>query len=444
MAQIKILEKKLKESEQRLTTILAERQQTEAAEHEQRLLAEALGRVGLALNAILDLPDLLDLICRESATFFKVKAAYVWLVQGDELVGFAGHGVAREEFIGLRLPLSDPSTLGPRVTHEKRPIFVNEAAKSDQINQKLRQLLQIKAILGVPLIKGDKTVGALMISDTEQANRFGPGDIKTATVLGNYAAIAIENAYLLEAEREQRELAEALREVGAVLSATLDFNAVLDRLLDQVARVAPYDTGNVFLVEGGFAHVVRTHGYEQFSPELASAAATLSFDLAQTPNMRWMVETGQSLIISNTAIEPTWLKGEAWAHVRSWAGAPISGQGQVIAFFSLDKLEPGFYQPKHAERLAVFAGQAGLALENARLYTEGATATGRAKCSPRSGNDYLFDIRARNCVKPCCRADGPNYQCYQCLYLWSRTRDNGLDLIGRILQPGSSRSGNCF
>ena len=103
------LEKKLRESEQRLTTILAERQQTEATEREQRLLAETLGRVGLALNAILNLPDLLDLICRESATLFKVKAAYVWLVQGDELVGFAGHGLAREEFVGLRLPLSDPS-----------------------------------------------------------------------------------------------------------------------------------------------------------------------------------------------------------------------------------------------------------------------------------------------------------------------------------------------
>ena len=265
------LEKKLRESEQRLTTILAERQQTEATEREQRLLAETLGRVGLALNAILNLPDLLELICRESATLFKVKAAYVWLVKEDELVGFAGHGLAREEFVGLRLPLSDPHTLGPRVIREKHPIFVNEAIKSNQINQKLRQLLQIKALLGVPLIKGNKAIGALMISDTDHAHRFSPDDIESATVLGNYAAIAIENAYLLEAEREQRELAEALREVGAVLSATLDFNVVLDRLLDQIAHVAPYDTGSVFLVERGFAHIVRTHDHE-FSPELACAA----------------------------------------------------------------------------------------------------------------------------------------------------------------------------
>ncbi|HXV98104.1 MAG TPA: GAF domain-containing protein, partial [Anaerolineae bacterium] len=348
------IEKKLKESEEKLTTVQAERQQSEAIERDQRLLAETLGRVGLALNAILDLPDLLDLICQESMNLFKVKAAYIWLVQGDELVGFAAHGVAREKFIGLRLPLFDPITLGPRVIREKRPIFVNEASQSSQINQKLRQRLQIKAILGVPLIKGDKAVGALMISDTDNAQRFGPDDIKTATALGSYAAIAIENARLLEAEREQRELAEALREVGTVLSATLDFNTILDYLLDQVARVVPYDTGNVFLIEHGYAHVVRTRGHEQFSAGLASAAATLSFNLATTPNMQQMVEIKQPLIIPDTATDPRWLKGEIWAHVRSWAGAPIVAHGQVSALFSLDKVETGFYQAKHAERLAIF------------------------------------------------------------------------------------------
>jgi GAF domain-containing protein len=43
-------------------------------------------------------------------------------------------------------------------------------------------------------------------------------------------------------------------------------------------------------------------------------------------------------------------------------------QGQVIAFFSLDKTEPNFYQAKHAKHMAVFASQAALALENARLF----------------------------------------------------------------------------
>jgi GAF domain-containing protein/CheY-like chemotaxis protein len=178
----------------------------------------------------------------------------------------------------------------------------------------------------------------------------------------------ITNARLLEVEREQRELAEALREVGAALNATLDFNTVLDRLLDQVSRVTPYDTGNVFLLDQGIARVVRTRGHEKFGVEIARAAAALSFNLATTPNLRQMAESKEPLLISDTSTDRTWLKGEAWGHVRSWVGAPIVAQGQVIAFFSLDKTEPGFYQARHVEHLAVFAGQAALALENARLF----------------------------------------------------------------------------
>jgi putative nucleotidyltransferase with HDIG domain len=64
------------------------------------------------------------------------------------------------------------------------------------------------------------------------------------------------------------------------------------------------------------------------------------------------------------------VKVEASAHVRSWAGAPIVVDGQVIAFFSLDKIEPNFYRPEHGARLAAFAGQAALALQNARLFEE--------------------------------------------------------------------------
>ena len=43
------------------------------------------------------------------------------------------------------------------------------------------------------------------------------------------------------AEHQQRKVADALREMGVLFNASLDFNTVLDLLLVQVARVVPYD-----------------------------------------------------------------------------------------------------------------------------------------------------------------------------------------------------------
>ncbi len=181
-----------------LHTVNLERERLLIAEREKHRLAESLGKVGLALNATLDLPDLLDLICRESMNLFDAGSSFLWLVQEDELVGYAGHGSERQSIIGSRIPLSDPSTLGSRVIREKRPTFVNKAMKSKQINQKLLQVFRIKSILGVPLVRGSEAMGALMIIDHENSQRFEEGDIQSATVLASHAAVAIENAKLVE------------------------------------------------------------------------------------------------------------------------------------------------------------------------------------------------------------------------------------------------------
>jgi len=178
----------------------------------------------------------------------------------------------------------------------------------------------------------------------------------------------LDNARLFQAEREQRQLAEALRQAGLVLGTTLDFDKVLDRLLDQVGQVVPCDSAEVLLVESGWARTVRTHGYERFSPEVAQEMAAASYTIDSTANLHWMVENKIPLIIPDVEKDPAWTQLRAAAHIRSRLGAPVLGQEGVIAFFMLGKVTPGYYQPKHSERLQAFMSQAALALQNARLF----------------------------------------------------------------------------
>jgi PAS domain-containing protein len=63
-------------------------------------------------------------------------------------------------------------------------------------------------------------------------------------------------------EREQRTLAEALRDIAAVLNSTLQLDEVLDHILSEIQRVVPHDTANIILVEDGQAQVVRQHHSE--------------------------------------------------------------------------------------------------------------------------------------------------------------------------------------
>jgi diguanylate cyclase (GGDEF)-like protein/PAS domain S-box-containing protein len=187
----------------------------------------------------------------------------------------------------------------------------------------------------------------------------------------SFKAAQEELHYVAQEERRQRELAQALRQAALTVTASLDFNVVLEQLLEQVARVVPYDSGSVILFrEDGKAYVAKMRGYEQFGPHVVEAVRNFVFNLEWGQNFVWMSVNKQPLIIPDVTHDPNWIVLEETGYIRSWVGAPIVAHGETIGFFSLESTQPDFYRPEHAEMLMIFASHAGIALENARLFAE--------------------------------------------------------------------------
>jgi PAS domain S-box-containing protein len=168
-----------------------------------------------------------------------------------------------------------------------------------------------------------------------------------------------------QAEREQRALAEALRDTAETLSSSLSYEEVLDHILAAVGRVVPHDAATIMLIDGESAYVVRSYGYDKRSFDFEIIGIELP--LAETNNLRQMLETGKTVLIHDTHLYPGWMRLPVTDWLRSNVGAPISIQGKVIGFILLDSQTPGFFAPVHAERLEAFANQAALAIQNARL-----------------------------------------------------------------------------
>ncbi|HNS01296.1 MAG TPA: histidine kinase N-terminal 7TM domain-containing protein [Anaerolineae bacterium] len=169
-----------------------------------------------------------------------------------------------------------------------------------------------------------------------------------------------------QAERQQRDLAESLRNALATLTSTLSLEEVLDRILELTDAVAPHDASNIMLIDHGMAKVRRIRGYPSGAME---PIINLSLSVQETPNLRRMAETLQPLAIADTAEDAGWIvpPGVEWA--RSYAAAPIISKGEVLGFLNLDSTQPRVLNQQHAETLQAFADQAGIALENAHLYT---------------------------------------------------------------------------
>jgi PAS domain S-box-containing protein len=174
-----------------------------------------------------------------------------------------------------------------------------------------------------------------------------------------------ERKHAEAAAREQRELAEALRDTAEALSTTHNLDELLDRVLENARRIVPHDRGIILLIDDQQqAYFARTHG--DTAPLNNEAWAATRLPVNETANLHIMAEVCKPLVIADVQLFPGWIWVSEADWTRSYVGVPICIKGQAIGFISLTKAEPDFFTDQHATQLQALAHQAAIAIENAR------------------------------------------------------------------------------
>ncbi len=335
----------------------------------------ALHRIGQALAATLDLREIYWVMFREIAQgLLGTPHLTVALFDQKTEMIYCGFAIVDGEEIDPtqlpRLPLGEGPVSDTIRTRQSRIVDLQELGQRLKAGGRAVQIgdeRQPQSALYVPMVSGDRVVGVMHVQHYE-ADAFGETDVPLLSILASQAAIAIENAGLFEAEREQRALAEALRDTAAALNTTLNFDEVLDRILTNVGRVMPHDYADIMLVEGSIARVARSQAVA--GRGLEAKLLAMPFPVADVPHLRQMMQTRQSLSIADTHNYLGWVDITEGHPPRSYAGAPIRLRGLIVGFLNLYSTSPGFFTAERAERLQVFADQAAVAIENANLYGE--------------------------------------------------------------------------
>lgn len=348
-----------------------ERLRVEAAERRRVEELLAITRVGREISSMLDPQKVFDSIVRNATELSHADGSGLFTYRSDgRFYLVSSYGVGEVFIRSLQtegVPI-DGSAVG-RAALTRRPVQIPDVRVDVTYQiQDLAGIENIRSVLAVPLLQEDVILGGIVLWN-RQPRRFSSQEELFLQALAQQSVNVIENARLFDTERAQRKLAEVLREATSALSTTLDMDTILDRLLDQVALIIPYDSATILIVEGDLARVARSRGYERYGYEIAREVESLTFEIEKTENLRQMVTSHRPLIIPDVTAYPSWRgEGVTPAMIRSWAGVPVIAQGEVIAFFSLEKIEAEYYNLEYIDRLAVFAGQVGLALQNARLF----------------------------------------------------------------------------
>ncbi len=164
----------------------------------------ALHRAGQAIAATLDLDQVLQLVIAEVKNLVGAEGATVLLRDHDrgELFFAAAAGPGSEELLDLRLP-GDAGVAGS-VVRDARSVLVEDARRDprfyDQIDAHTG--MTTRSMVAVPLMLQGTAVGVVeAINKADGA--FTQRDREVLEVMAGSAAVAISNARLYQAEREQ-------------------------------------------------------------------------------------------------------------------------------------------------------------------------------------------------------------------------------------------------
>jgi diguanylate cyclase (GGDEF)-like protein/PAS domain S-box-containing protein len=174
-----------------------------------------------------------------------------------------------------------------------------------------------------------------------------------------------ENQRLFAAAQRRAMEAQTLREAAAAVTATLDPEEIIPRILEQLRRVVPYDSATVQLQRDANMVVVGGAGFPDLDQVLGAA---LPLD-GSTPNSIVAVER-RTVVLRDAPEHYPSFRQPPHDHIHGWLGVPLMAQDRLIGMLALDSAQPGAFDDDHARLAGAFADQVAIALEQARLFQD--------------------------------------------------------------------------
>jgi PAS domain S-box-containing protein len=262
--------------------------------------------------------------------------------------------------VGETLPTEDH----PAIERLKRnqPYVVHDAEQMHEFPTAAERWLAssgVRSCVGLPLISSDQLLGVLTLRSATP-NAFSSRSIEITQEVASQLAIALENARLLDVERQRNAELTALHQASLQLTGSMDVQTVLDTVLDHAISLANADDAHIFLYDGekltfGSAY---WDNKRQTGPYAEPREDGLTYAVARTGHRQLITDVNQHPLYD------TWQWGGAIV------GLPLKFGGAVKGVMSLAFVSPRTFDEHIIRALELLADQAAIAVHNAQLYQQ--------------------------------------------------------------------------
>lgn len=219
------------------------------------------------------------------------------------------------------------------------------------------------ARLRLPLKVDHSTIGELVVERTNGL-AFGQGDLEILGAAANQASIAIGRVRLLSAERQRASEQRALLDTLADLSGKLELDRVLRAVLERAVPLLGVTGGELAVFDEAAGELVIVA-----SMNLGADSTGTRMALGEGA-MGHVAQTMEPIIIPSYQ-EWAGRSGQyAQAVVQAVMVAPLLIEGRLVGAIAGVHSDPNHeFGESDLRLLNLFASQAAIAIENARLYT---------------------------------------------------------------------------
>lgn len=178
-------------------------------------ILETLGRVGRSVTASLDLDEVLKTVVDAAVELTGAEEGSLLILdeESGELYMRAARNFQDDFVKTFRLPADD--SLAGEVIRTGKPVLI-----SKETPEKIKTAYLVKTLIYVPLEVHGRVVGVLGVDNRESTRPFGQQHLAMVSALGDFAAIAVENARLYtntNVERHKFETILARIEDGVIV-----------------------------------------------------------------------------------------------------------------------------------------------------------------------------------------------------------------------------------
>lgn len=270
---------------------------------------------------------------------------------------------------GLNIPVSNSSTdLFSMALYQSHSFqWSGSPEHGFALPQEFMQIFNPGEMILTPLIVHNNCLGLIAVDNKFLLRHFSETDDRLLKTFANQMATALFSYQQREQERQRLRLEETLRDTSLIIGGSLEKKEVLNRILEEMKKVLPFDTASIQLVDEGTQslQIIANAGFED-----SDYVETLRFSLADDfPNVR-VFKGKKPLHYDDVQKQFSHFSNPHYraTHIHGWLGAPLIVNNDAIGVITLDSKTPSIYKPEHGHLAVLFAGQASIAIENSRLY----------------------------------------------------------------------------